>query len=374
MKKGIKIGIGVVVGLAFLGLIASRIFAPEEEIEVTELPTVTLGELQHGEMESRISLMGTVQPSDTYYLMPKTAGELLEVYVENGQEVKKGDAIAKIDNQKQIDAAKYTLDQANAAASTAGNALNRLTPLFQAGDISAQEYESARSQATAASAQAKSAQLNYDTQVEFATVTAPADGSIQNLSYTLNAMVSQSSQLGILVGSGAKTINFNVTEDVMRNLVMGEEVRVEKSGVEISGAVSEIGQVVNPQNGLFPVKAILTGAEGLSDGSSAKLSLVSAKSENADIIPLDYVYYANSQPYVYLYEDGIVRERMLTLGIQNKESAEVLEGLSAGDKIIATWSKELYDGAKVKLEGETGSTEAASESAPENAEESSAAN
>ncbi len=350
MKKGIKIGIGAAAGLAFIVLVAGRVLRPAPELPTTELPTVTLGKLATGNMESTISLMGTIQPSDTYYLMPKTAGELLAVYVENGQRVKQGDPIAKLDNQKQIDAAKYTLEQANASAATAGNALNRMTPLYQAGDISAQEYESTKAQATAASAQAKSAQLNYDTQMEFATLTAPADGTIQNLSYTLNAMLTQSSQLGILVGSGAKTVDFNVTEDVMRNLTLGEKVRVEKSGVTIDGTISEIGQVVNAQNGLFPVKAVLEGGGELSDGVSAKLTLVSARAENTGIIPLDDIYYSDSKPYVYLYQDGVVRERAITLGIRNNTEAQVLEGLTAEDQIVSSWSKELYDGASVKIQ------------------------
>lgn len=350
MKKGIKILIGAAVGLCVIALIGARVLAPKEELDTVDIPTVSVDSLKRGSMESRIALMGTVQPSDTYYLMPKTAGELIEVYVENGQSVKQGDAIARLDNQKQIDAARYTLEQANAAATTAQNALNRMTPLYQAGDVSAQEYESVKAQATAASSQAKSAKLNYDTQVEFATITAPADGTVQNLSYTINGMLTQSSQLGVLVGEGAKTISFNVTEDVVRGLGIGEEIIVEKSGSSYKGIVSEVGKFINAQNGLFPVKATLTSAEGLQDGSSAKLSLVSKRVENAALIPLDYVYYSNSAPFVYLYEDGTVREREIELGIQNNTEAELISGLSESDMIISSWSKELYDGAAVKLE------------------------
>ena len=357
MKKGIKIAACAVVAVAVVVLVAQRMMQPAEEIQTKELPSVTLTRISQGSIANDISLMGTVEPSDTYAVMPKAAGEVLECYVENGQYVHKGDPIVKIDNQKQIDAAKYTLEQANVSATTAKDALSRMTPLYEAGDISAQDYESTKAQADAAEAQAASAKLNYDTQVEYATVTAPADGTIQNKDVTINAMVSQQSQLCILTGTGAKTLNFNVTEDVMENLELGETVTVEKNGGTYEGTITDVGRVVNAQTGLFPVKATLADAETLADGSSAKLTVVNEHAENTSLIPLDCIYYSNGNPYVYVYADGLVHKQELTLGIQNEESAQVLDGLNATDEVVSSWTNELYDGAGVNL-ANVGETEA----------------
>ncbi len=349
MKKGIKIAAGAVVVIGVLALVLQRMMQPAEVVQTKSLPTVTLTRMSQGSIANNISLMGTIEPSDTYAVMPKVAGEVLECYVENGQFVHKGDPIVKLDNQKQIDAAKYTLEQANVSATTARDALSRMTPLYEAGDISAQDYESTKAQADAAEAQAASAKLNYDTQVEYATVTAPADGTIENKNITINAMVSQQSQLCILTGSGAKTLQFNVTEDVMENLELGETVTVEKNGGTYEGTVTEIGHVVNAQTGLFPVKAELSAAETLADGSSAKLTVVNEHAENVSLLPLDCLYYSNGNPYVYVYEDGLVHKKDLTLGIQNEESAQILSGINAGDQVVQSWTNELYDGASVNI-------------------------
>ncbi len=355
MKKGIKIAAGAVVVIGVLALVLQRMMQPAEVVQTKSLPTVTLTRMSQGSIANNISLMGTIEPSDTYAVMPKVAGEVLECYVENGQFVHKGDPIVKLDNQKQIDAAKYTLEQANVSATTARDALSRMTPLYEAGDISAQDYESTKAQADAAEAQAASAKLNYDTQVEYATVTAPADGTIENKNITINAMVSQQSQLCILTGSGAKTLQFNVTEDVMENLELGETVTVEKNGGTYEGTVTEIGHVVNAQTGLFPVKAELSAAETLADGSSAKLTVVNEHAENVSLLPLDCLYYSNGNPYVYVYEDGLVHKKDLTLGIQNEESAQILSGINAGDQVVQSWTNELYDGASVNIASEDAS-------------------
>ena len=370
MKKQVKIAIAAVVVLGFAGLVATRMMKPQEEMQTKGLPAVTLTTATEGNIEQTTSLMGTVQPSDTYYITPKVAGELVEIYVQNGQSVEAGAAIAKIDNQKQIDAAKSQMEAANASvqaasqqAATAQDAVNRMTPLYESGDISVQSYnqtansaKAAASQVDAAKAQAASAKLNYETQVEFATVTAPAAGVVQNQNMTLHGMVSQSSQLCVITGTGAKVVKFNVTEEVLQNLTLGQTVTVEKSGSSYSGTVTKLSQLVDPQSGLFPVEATLSGADALSDGSSTKLSLVAAKADHALLVPVDAVYYSGGNPYVYTYENGTVKRVFITTGISDDQNYEVTDGLDGTEQIVNSWTDDIYDGAEVRIVDENGQT------------------
>lgn len=379
MKKQIKIAIGAVVVLGFAGLVATRMMKPQEEIQTKGLPAVTLTTATEGSIEQTTSLMGTVEPSDTYYITPKVAGELVEIYVQNGQSVEAGAPIAKIDNQKQIDAAKSQLEAANASvqaasqqAATAQDAVNRMTPLYESGDISVQSYnqtansaKAAASQVDAAKAQAASAKLNYETQMEFATVTAPAAGVVQNQNMTLHGMVSQSSQLCVITGTGAKIVKFNVTEDVLQNLTLGQTVTVEKNGSSYSGTVTKLTKLVDPQSGLFPVEATLSGADALSDGSSTKLSLVAAKADHTLLVPVDAVYYSGGNPYVYTYENGVVKRVFITTGISDDQNVEVTDGLDGTEQIVNSWTDDIYDGAEVRIADADGQTtgEASTEAA-----------
>lgn len=363
MKKGIKIAAGIVGVGVVAALVVARLLKPAPEMQTKELPAITITSPGNGDIEEETSLMGTIHPSDTYYVMPKTTGEILEVYVQNGQYVKKGDPIAKIDNQKQIDAAKAQLDAARASAdaasaqaSTAQDAVNRMTPLYQAGDIAAQTYNqsvnsasAAMNQLKASKAQVDSAQLSYDTQMENAIVTAPADGTIQNEDMTVNAMVSPQSQLCIITGSGQKTIAFNVTEEVMKNMRIGDDVTVEKNGSEYSGNVTKIAAVVNPQTGLFQVEANLINADALSDGAAAKLRVIASRANNTLILPIDCIYYAGGNPYVYTYSDGKVQRNFIETGIYDKNNIQILEGVSPQDQVVSSWTDEIYDGASVRL-------------------------
>ena len=375
MKKGIKILIVLLLLLGVAFLVGRRLLKPKEEVEVTQLPLATGISVEKGDLSITESLVGTIEASEQYALAAKVSGEVLEIYAENGAELKKGDKIARLDNQKQIDAARYTLEQAQAQAKAASDARNRLASLQASGDISAQDFESADAQAKAAEAQVKAAKLNYDTQVEFATITAPADGVLQNSILVEDAMIPQGTQIASLMGKGKQQLVFSVTEELMKNLSLGQEVKVEKGQEQYIGSITEISGVMNAQTGLFIVKANLENSS-LPEGSRVKLTVTKDSRTGVNLLPLSVIYYDNGAPYVYLLEkgegeNGILKKQFVELGLQGEEKVEILSGLTEEDLVVSSWNNEMYDGAKVRLSSREYSPE---ELSPNYAKSSSKAN
>ena len=363
MKKGVKIVIVLLILLGVAFLVGRRVLKPKEEVEHTQLPLATGISVEKGDLSITESLVGTIAASEQYALASKVSGEVLEIYAENGAELKKGDKIARLDNQKQIDAAKYTLEQAEAQAKAASDARNRLASLQASGDISAQDFESADAQAKAAEAQVKAAKLNYDTQVEFATITAPADGVLQNSILVKDAMIPQGTQIASLMGNGKQQLVFSATEELMKNLSLGQEVKVEKGQEQYSGSITEISGVMNAQTGLFTVKANLENSS-LPEGSRVKLTVTKDSRTGVNLLPLSVIYYDNGSPYVYLLEkgegeNGTIKKQFIELGLQGEEKVEILSGLSEKDLVVSSWNNEMYDGAKVRLN--SSETEASSD-------------
>lgn len=363
MKKGVKIVIVLLILLGVAFLVGRRVLKPKEEVEHTQLPLATGISVEKGDLSITESLVGTIEASEQYALASKVSGEVLEIYAENGAELKKGDKIARLDNQKQIDAAKYTLEQAEAQAKAASDARNRLASLQASGDISAQDFESADAQAKAAEAQVKAAKLNYDTQVEFATITAPADGVLQNSILVKDAMIPQGTQIASLMGKGKQQLVFSATEELMKNLSLGQEVKVEKGQEQYTGSITEISGVMNVQTGLFIVKANLENSS-LPEGSRVKLTVTKDSRTGVNLLPLSVIYYDNGSPYVYLLEkgegeSGTIKKQFIELGLQGEEKVEILSGLSEKDLVVSSWNNEMYDGAKVRLK--SSETEASSD-------------
>ena len=354
MQKGLK-AIAILIILSVLSFfIVRRIMKPKEEVEGKALPTVTCISMEKGDIAVKEELLGEISAKEQFRLLSKISGEVLEIDKENGSEVKKGERIALLDNQKQIDAAKYSLEQAKAQAQVARDSRDRLATLKESGDISVQDFEAADAQAKAAEAQVKAAKLNYDTQVEFSEITAPSDGILQNSILVKGAFIPQGTQLATLMGAGSQQVLFSATEELVKNLSVGQSIMLEKGKESYPGTITEISSVLLPETGLFPVKAEVENTD-FPEGSKAKISLTKDSRTSVNILPLNVLYYENGEAYVYVFEgtdgnEGLLRKKKVELGLSGEESAEILSGLSEEDKVVSSWNNEMFDGAKVRLQ------------------------
>jgi len=380
MQKGLK-AIAILIVLSVLSFfIVRRIMKPKEEVEGKALPTVTCISMEKGDIAVKEELLGEISAKEQFRLLSKISGEVLEIDKENGSEVKKGERIALLDNQKQIDAAKYSLEQAKAQAQVTRDSRDRLATLKESGDISVQDFEAADAQAKAAEAQVKEAKLNYDTQVEFSEITAPSDGILQNSILVKGAFIPQGTQLATLMGAGSQQVLFSATEELVKNLSVGQSIMLEKGKESYPGTITEISSVLLPETGLFPVKAEVENTD-FPEGSKAKISLTKDSRSSVNILPLNVLYYENGEAFVYVFEgtdgnEGLLRKKKVELGLSGEESAEILSGLSEEDKVVSSWNNEMFDGAKVRLQDkkdESVKDSAKEKSAPEESPEENSA-
>lgn len=347
MKTGAKILTGVVIAGVLAAVIVPRLMKEEPPIEAAPLPNVTVENPLKRDIVLESGLIGTIEPSDILYVTPKVAGEIQQVLVSAGDVVKQGQALCKIDNKKQIDNAKIQMDSAAVALQNAQSNLNRMQVLFASGDISAQSFEQVQVQARSAQLQYQAAKLGYDTQVEYSTVTAPIGGKLESVNMELHSMVSQSSQLCVITGEGVKKVSFSVPERIKVNLELGSRIRLQKQGTEYEAEITKMADMISPQTGLFEVEASIEEGDGLAPGSTVKLFVVSDYTRDAITIPVDAVYYDGGDAYAYTCEVSTVHKVPVETGIFDEERIEILSGITMQDKVIVTWSSELYEGSQV---------------------------
>ena len=356
----------IVAGVAAVGVVAAivipRVFQPEPEPEIVALPVVKAETPQMGTITLTKELIGTIEPADMVYVIPKVAGEVIEVYVSAGDTVAEGQPLCRIDN-KQIDSTKITLDSAQVALDTANANLSRMQVLYASGDISAQTFEQAQTSAESARLQYDGAKLAYDLQVEYSTVTAPIAGKVESTNMELHNMVSQSSQVCVITGEGGKKVTFSVADSLRENLKPGDTITMEKQGSTYDATISEVASMVNAQTGLFPVEATVENGEALSPGVKIQLEIISDQAENVMTLPVDSIYYDGGDAYVYTYDNGTVHKVPVEGGIYDSEQAEIVSGLTMEDMVITTWSSELAEGASVELQAEASAPQAEAETA-----------
>lgn len=353
MNKAGKIAIGVVGAGLLAAFIGMRLMKPEEVIEAIPDPTVRIENPMEGTIELKTALTGTVSAAESVYVIATGSGEVLEVYAKLSDMVEKDQPLFRIDN-KQFDAAKITLDTVELNLKDTQTNLDRMKVLYESGDISSQAYEQVVSGMETLKLQLESAKLNYNAQLDATIVKAPISGRLESFSVEVHDMMS-AGMVGVISGEGNKTVNFSVTERVLKGIQVGDPFTVEKNGVEYSGVITEVGTMVNMQTGLFDVKASLEDADALANGSMVKLYVTSQKAEDVMTLPVDCVTYSNGDAFVYTYdaETGTAKKTPVEDGLISSDKIEIESGLDFDDQVIVSWTKELYDGAAVQVAAET---------------------
>lgn len=357
-KKKIKIGAaaaGVIIAAAaaavFLG--GKKQAQPAgmmKQAQEAAVPVVKAANPATGNISLTTGLTGTVEPSDVVYIYAKASGDVTSVLVKAGDTVAAGDVLLEIDT-KQVETARNSMESAEVSLSEAQSNLSRMQILYASGDLSDQEYEQYSNKVKSARLQYEAAKLAYDKQVEYSTVTAPIGGKVESCDIEVHDTVSQSTQLCVIAGAGEKRVSFYVTERMKANISVGDELEITKNGTGYSAYISEISSMVDSETGLFKVKAELKDTEAIATGSTVKLNLVTEKTENAMLIPVDAIYYSGGAGYVYVYRDGKAVRVPVEVGIYDSQNAEILSGLNADDMVVSTWSSNLYEGATIKLKG-----------------------
>lgn len=201
--------------------------------------------------------------------------------------------------------------------------------------------------------QAKLALENAERTLSYTKVYAPIDGVIESKNVTENNMASGSAACYVVSNKALLNVEFAVSATIAKAMSIGDEVTVENAQEQYRAQITEIGVAAN-QSGLFTVKARLLEGDGeLPTGITVKLTAITAKSENAMLVPMSAIYYENGVPYLYVASaESLAVKTYVTLGLTNNEYAEVLAGLDSSAQVIISWNPNLIDGALVQVSQE----------------------
>ncbi len=185
--------------------------------------------------------------------------------------------------------------------------------------------------------------------LDYYTVTTPVSGVVESKNVEVNGIASQSGPAYTIVNNDTMTVTFQVSESVRNTLSVGQKVTLDRNNKIYTAAITEIGTSVNPQSGLFQIKACVevTNTE-LPSGVSVKVSADTYRAENTMIIPYEAVYYENEGAYVYTSVNGRAVKTPITTGIFDDDNIVVTGGLELGDIVVTSWSPQLTEGVLLR--------------------------
>ena len=369
--KRVYIAVGVV-AVVLIAAIVPRLTKKEQFAQPVQDAVVEVAKPDTGNIYVRSAVVGTISSEEYASVSLKAGGDVTAVFIKAGDTVEAGQTLFTIDT-KQVETAKNNLDSASLSLSQAQDELARQKVLYDGGGISEQAYKQYHDKVTSAKIAYDSAKTNYDNQLSYSNVTAPISGTVEVVNIERLDTVQQGTTACVISGEGSRTVDFSVSEKVVKNLSAGDEMSVEKDGTEYAGSIYEISSMADSQTGLFKVKARLSGEAGnidLPTGSSVKLYVITEKAENVMRVPVDAVYYDGGLSYVYTYDaaESCLHKVEVETGTYDSEYIEIKSGITSDDEVLITWSAELYEGVKVRLKQTGAASENNADEAASNAD------
>ena len=195
------------------------------------------------------------------------------------------------------------------------------------------------------------------------TLTAPISGTVESVGLTKNGMASASSIAFTISNKNTMQVTFYVTEDVRDEFTAGQAVTVSRGSSTYSGTITEIGNAVDMQKGLFKLKATIYDMPDLASGVTASITTTCHSAKDVIVIPCDAVYYENGDAYVFVARDGTAVKTPVETGIYDDQNIAITSGLIEGQQVITTWSANLIDGCAITVPGQEEAEETADSAA-----------
>jgi RND family efflux transporter MFP subunit len=304
--------------------------------------------------EHFIDLQGKVDATNIAYVAPPNGqgGVVKALYVKQGQAVRKGQVLARLDDQlirQQIEPLRVQL-------ASAEDTYRRTKNLWDQGIGTYQQVLTAQTQVETLKRNIGVIQK----QAALMTVTAPMSGVAETVNVrvgeTFTGMTANGPQISI-VNTGSLKITALVPENYLGRVGVGTTLQVmlpNAANKALTTKVNVAGKIIDPTSRSFQIEAPVPSDPSLKPNQIAIVKIRDYDAPNAITIPLNVLQNDEQGKYVMVAskEGGktIAQKRRVIIGELYGERLEIKSGLKSGDVIVTEGFQELYEGQPITTE------------------------
>ena len=279
-------------------------------------------------------------------VVAKTSGVALSVLVEEGDMVRAGQTLVRLDSAR----AELQAAQSAAQMHKLQNQFARAETLAKEQLIAASDYDQIRYDL----ANARAANRLANLELSYANVKAPISGVVASVSPKPGNFVQINTPIVRIVDTSTLEAVLNVPERELATLTQGLPVALSVDalpGRTFEGVVDRISPVVDAGSGTFRVITEFDSEGLLQPGMFGRISIDYDKRANALVVPRAALLDDTTDAAVFALRDGQVARVPVQLGYMDGAWAEVREGLKLGDTVVVAGKSALRDGSKVTVIG-----------------------
>lgn len=315
----------------------------EKKDEEVAIP-VEIAAVYRGDVSAFYSGTTTLEAERDAEVVAKVGGVVEELLVEEGQRVKAGQVMAKLDD----DRLRLEVERAKANLAKLEQEYRRNKQLFENQLVSAEAYQRLAYDLDAMRAELELARL----QLDWTEIRAPFDGIVARRHIKVGNMISQNEAAFRVTTYDPLIAKLHVPERELNKLVAGQpaELRVDAlPGMTFEGAVDRVSPVVDAATGTFTVTVAVDADGMLKPGMFGRVNVIYDVHKNAVLAPRTAVITEDAKSTVFVVRDGHAQRQAVKTGYTNNGSIEIIEGLQPGDRVITVGQNSLKDGARVAI-------------------------
>jgi membrane fusion protein (multidrug efflux system) len=317
---------------------------PKKTTEAKVKP-VSIDTLNAETFKHYVELQGTVDAKNNVLVTPKTGGAIVAMYVKEGDAVKAGSVIGKIDNSILTE----TIEEVKTSLNLANTLYEKQKNLWDQKIGTELQYLQAKNNKE--SLERKLATLN--TQLSQTNIVSPMAGVVDLVNVKVGEMASPGVGVVRVVNLGNLKVLAKVSDVYAASVKKGDEVIVKFPDLkkEYKAKISFVSTAVDPLSRTFSIEANLPSDRNIKPNMMAQVQINDATSKNALAIDQNYVQSTEKGNVVYVAviegNKKVAKAREVKTGLSYNGKVEILSGLSAGDHLITLGYQEVSDGQPI---------------------------
>lgn len=323
---------------------------PEQAIENRRNTTpVYVEDIQRTDFRHFVNVLGSVESDKTIMISPKVSATVEEVLVRAGQQVAKGDVLARLDGEitrSQIREVQTQLDLAETLLERQSNLRDQ--------DIGS-EVEFLQAQNRVESLQRQLATLNE--QYENFTIRATISGMVDLLDIKEGETVGPGMPVVQLANSEALKVTARVSEAYITRITQTDSVEISFPSLDetINKQLDVVSRAINASNRTFGVEIFIPNGSGhIRPNMMAQVKINDITLNDQIVVPANTVQQANNISFVFIAEETdngwIASNREVTTGYNYDNDLVITDGLETGDRLITSGYANLSDGATISIQ------------------------
>lgn len=336
-------------------LLVSSCRQPDMEVSTTVEVPVGVIEASTSSIEEFVSTTGTVLPSKEVTLSSEITGAYrLQMNTSTGRryalgdQVRAGVTLIRLEDEEYVNDLRIKSREVDQEISELE--YEKQQALYEKGGATLRDLKNAEITKIDAEYDMESSRINLAKM----TLNAPFSGVISELPYfTEGTRIPSGTELVTIIDYERLYLEANLPEKYFSNVDRGYKVYVTSytsTSDTLLGTITQISPSIDPEARTFKCFVEVENSDKiLLPGMFVKADLVVNSAEDVIVIPKDIIMSRNRNQIVYVVEQGVASERIITTGLQNATEVEVRMGLLKGESVVNSGFETLRDQSRVRI-------------------------